>query len=240
MTTSPKHTHTIGDRVDMTREELFRDYSDIGTLKNWLYDWHGANEWLFLQVNSIRGFYYDQLMQLITLLGNYRYFAFWIAGLALFAMLSLTFHKLQKKSVIRPRAVVWLGVFVVLMVGFAANGLMVQSMKAYFDYPRPYVAFASENIHLLEMKDADDGLKSFPSGHTAFITFLMASLWPVFRDRWKKWAIVCVALVGWSRVSLGVHFPADVVWSCLMTLVLIIMVRKICYALLFRLFRLSC
>jgi membrane-associated phospholipid phosphatase len=238
--TAPQHTHTLGDRVDMTREELFHDYRDVGTLKDWFYDWHGLNEWLFLQINSIREPYYDQLMQFISHFGNYRHFLFWLAGILVYALASLSYRKIRKKGAVRGQAVMWVGVFVVLLVGFAANGIMVKTMKEYFEFPRPYVALAQDQVNLLQVREAEDGMKSFPSGHVAFITFIIASLWPAFRDDWRKWALLPIALVGWSRVSLGVHFPADVIWSCLLTTLLIIIVRKICYFLLHKLFRLTC
>lgn len=241
MTDIPKHhTHTLGDRVDMTTEELFQDYRDIGSFKDWFYDWHGANEWLFIKINSIRGDYYDVAMQAITHLGNYRHFLYWLGAIFAYALLSLSLRKARKKGAVRPRSVMWIGIFVVLIVGFAVNGIMVKTMKEHFEFPRPYVALAQEQVNLLQVKDADDGLKSFPSGHVAFITFIIVSLWPAFRDDWKWWGLLPIALVGWSRVSLGVHFPADVVWSFLMSGLLIIMVRKVCYLLLHKLFRLTC
>ena len=61
--------------------------------------------------------------------------------------------------------------------------------------------------------------KSFPSGHAlesfASIAIILIVVLPLLRPAWR-WvvvavAIVVVALIGISRVTLGVHFPSDVV-----------------------------
>jgi membrane-associated phospholipid phosphatase len=240
MSDTTQTTRTLGERMELTREDMFRDYSDVGTLKEWLYDWHGANEWLFLKINGIRGEFYDQLMLNVTQLGNYKNFFFWLLAIGLVAALSLMIRNFLGKGGVKAHAAMWFGVLVVLLVGFAVNGLFVRTVKDHFNYPRPYVALENQEVHRLQAQDPDDALRSFPSGHSSFITFLMISLWPVFRENMRWLLFVPIAAVAWSRVSLGVHFPADVLWAFVMTGALIIMVRKICYALLFRLFRLSC
>ncbi len=233
-------TNQPHDREWMTREELFRDHRDVGGLKEWFYDWHGLNEWLFLQINGLRGHSYDQLMLFITQFGSYKNFHWWMLAITMFAGLSLLYRKLMKKGGLRAHAVMWLGVLVVLVVGFAANGLMVRTVKDHFSYPRPYVALEADQVQQIQPQEADDALRSFPSGHMAFITFLMVSLWPVAPENRKWLLMVPIALIGWSRVSLGVHFPADVMWSLLLTGTLIVLVRRACYSLLFRLFGLAC
>lgn len=50
---------------------------------------------------------------------------------------------------------------------------------------------------------------SFPSGHTAaafLMAFVLCDAYPAL----SPWAFVWAALVGASRVNLGVHFPGDV------------------------------
>lgn len=60
--------------------------------------------------------------------------------------------------------------------------------------------------------------KSFPSGHTMLTTYgygaLLLAFLPLIPRPWRKWAIggwlLMVALVGTSRLGLGVHYISDV------------------------------
>ncbi len=95
-----------------------------------------------------------------------------------------------------------------MVLSVALSGLVVNLMKVAVDRPRPPEHFAS----LQEKVHAPLGLprdRSFPSGHTqtgfgtaVYLSSLYPSLSPVF--------IVLAALVGLSRVAIGVHFPLDV------------------------------
>lgn len=56
---------------------------------------------------------------------------------------------------------------------------------------------------------------SFPSGHTASS---FACAWPMFRKLHKKVgipAVVLAALIGFSRLYIGVHYPSDVLCGML-------------------------
>jgi undecaprenyl-diphosphatase len=61
--------------------------------------------------------------------------------------------------------------------------------------------------------------KSFPSGHTQSATvgfgILVLVFLPVVARRWRIWlwviAALCVALIGFSRIALGVHYFSDVI-----------------------------
>jgi len=56
---------------------------------------------------------------------------------------------------------------------------------------------------------------SFPSGHTS-AAFLMATLWGWYAPALLPALLVWAALVGMSRVVLGVHFPSDTLIGALM------------------------
>lgn len=67
---------------------------------------------------------------------------------------------------------------------------------------------------------APDSRYTMPSGHATYIGVLAAALWPVLGALPRVGLLLFAAAVGWSRIALGAHFPADVVagyllgWAC--------------------------
>lgn len=233
---------TLGDYSKHSSvDDIFNAYANLGELKDFFYHWGGFNEWLFLKINGIRGDYYDAMMVLISKLGDKTLFPLYIACIASFALLSLLLRKLLKKGGVSARLTMWFGILLVLIIGFAVNVAFTHVTKDLFGYPRPYVALANQNIHLLEApRSIDDGHRSFPSGHVAFITLLIIGLWPAFRDDWKWYSLLLIVVEGWSRISVGMHFPADVLGAATFSTLIVIGVRYAIYTTLRKIFNLVC
>jgi membrane-associated phospholipid phosphatase len=54
---------------------------------------------------------------------------------------------------------------------------------------------------------------------------LVASIWPLLLG-WQRWiGVIFVAWVGISRVSVGAHFPADVLAGFISSFLIVILVR---------------
>lgn len=98
--------------------------------------------------------------------------------------------------------------YYVMGVGFAGN-IASQAMKIACRVPRPWVL--DENFTILEQaREAASGY-SFPSGHTQSAVGTFGAIARATRKKWL--AAVCIvlaALVGISRMYIGVHTPADV------------------------------
>jgi undecaprenyl-diphosphatase len=98
----------------------------------------------------------------------------------------------------------------VLLLVATLGGIVINNvMKLYFDRPRPQVF--EWGTHAMS--------SSFPSGHSmsavivyTTVAYLAARLQ---KQRWARWAtmfvaLVVIALIGFSRMYLGVHYPSDV------------------------------
>lgn len=97
--------------------------------------------------------------------------------------------------------------------GFAICSAMLISvttmgvLKSIVRSPRPFAALPSISGKRLATATG----YSFPSGHTTTAASFYASLALSFRKRWLSvLCAVIIALVGISRVYLGVHWPVDV------------------------------
>lgn len=95
---------------------------------------------------------------------------------------------------------------------------------------RPY--FDHEGIDLLRPLDPDAGLYdikaqgySFPSGHSTNGVSVYGSLARRLKKRWMKiLAVVLPLLIGFSRVTVGAHYPTDVLAGWGLGLVIIFLV----------------
>ncbi len=119
-----------------------------------------------------------------------------------------------------------------LAVG-VTDGIVVDTMKGIVGRPRPHeVLVGARTLDLAKAKPrflaigkplreefSQPGIRppggnSFPSGHAAN-NFAMASVVAIFYRRWGWLAFLPAALVSYSRIYVGSHWPLDVLVSCL-------------------------
>ena len=114
--------------------------------------------------------------------------------------------------------------YYLMAVGFLGT-MFNQMLKLSFRIPRPWVK--DPNFTILEQaREAATGY-SFPSGHTTSAVGTFGCLAVIAERKW--WRNVCIAiavLVGFSRMYVGVHTPADVLVGAGTSLVLICLLRK--------------
>jgi len=202
----------------------------MNDFKELWYDWQGKNDTLFLQINHYRETDYNTAMQYISWVGDKSHFQGYFVGLLVIAVLASLFSSLRGKKA-WPYIMSWIGVFAVLIIGFYVNDYITLHLKDYFSYPRPYISYVSgSEMYKMENIDKAKDFQSFPSGHTTFVTFMVMALWPVLGNFMKACGIALIFLTAWSRVSLGMHYPADVVGAVIIAVPLIWLLRIAIYA----------
>lgn len=127
------------------------------------------------------------------------------AGLIAFGLPAtfIIFSTLTKNPALRKKAIL-------IFISVALSALLANILKYTTDLPRPY------ELYPFIQKLGRGGSPSFPSGHTADAFAFATAVSLIYR----KWiailpCMVWAALVGYSRMSLGVHFPSDVLAGAL-------------------------
>jgi membrane-associated phospholipid phosphatase len=129
---------------------------------------------------------------------NYTFFGDGVFSLGLFAFL---LYRKQKRLAM------------LILAAYLSSGLFTQILKNIIYAPRPRIYFeASQYLFRLDnFGNSGGGSSSFPSGHTTSAFALATVLAVYFKNKyWSILLLVAAALVGYSRIYLAQHFPADV------------------------------
>jgi membrane-associated phospholipid phosphatase len=189
-------------------------------MKEIFYDWGGANVWLFHAINDVRFVWLDNVMLLGTGLGDHTLFPFYL-GLSTLVALVVVNTPAQDPAYYRVQVTRWMAVIAVFSLAYLFDGLLLGMLKPLLDFPRPPLALAPGTVHIVGMPEYHHSL---PSGHASFAMVVTASLWPVLNRIWRVAGVCFVLWVGISRISLGAHFPADVMAGFLSSLAVVLLV----------------
>ena len=114
----------------------------------------------------------------------------------------------------------WIAACVILLIfpktrraGFAGAMALILSLlctnvvlKNLFSRARPWLV-----VEGLTALVAEHDPNSFPSGHTSASFAAATALYRCVPKKWGVLALVAAALMGLSRLYVGVHFPSDVI-----------------------------
>ncbi len=190
-------------------------------MKELFYDWGGINVWLFHTINDIRFELLDQFMLLGTELGDHANFAIYFSLLTLVALIAIVRTPTQDAARYQAQTQRWVAVIAVFSIAYLLDGMLLVILKPLLDFPRPPLALPLDSVHIVGIAEYHHSL---PSGHSSFAMLSIASLWPILSRRWRIAGVAMVLWVGCSRVSVGAHFPADVLAGFLSSLLVVLLV----------------
>ncbi len=117
--------------------------------------------------------------------------------------------------------------YYVLTVGLLGT-VFNQFMKLLFRVPRPWIR--DPNFTILEQAREGAGGFSFPSGHTQTAVGLFGAIAVTTRRRWLcAVSILLAILVGFSRMYIGVHTPADVLAGAAQSVLLLLVLHPLVF-----------
>lgn len=161
-------------------------------------------EFLWL-LSEIRTPFLEKLMQGLTYLGQEP---------VLVLIIAICYWCVNKKVAFR------------MGLSFCTAGLLVQGLKIIFRIPRPWIL----DPKFKPVKSAVPAATgySFPSGHTQGATSIYGALVVSVKKKWvKALCVVLFALVGFSRMFLGVHTPKDVLTAMTISIVMVFLVDQL-------------
>jgi undecaprenyl-diphosphatase len=104
---------------------------------------------------------------------------------------------------------------------FLAASTLSLILKYSIKRARPFITYPDIE------KLSEAGSYSFPSGHTAeAFTIAIGALLLFRKKQFSIPILIWAILVAYSRMTLGVHFPSDIIASIVIALVICISIKK--------------
>jgi membrane-associated phospholipid phosphatase len=150
---------------------------------------------------------FTEIWAAVTVLGDIRLWILFLLFFAVYMYIAKGHHvAFYKRNEPKFKKWLWVAFLALVIVGLASQGLkeLVQAPRICDPATNPYCPESSY---------------AFPSGHAA-LSFAMFATIPLAAGRKKAWlAMILPLLVGYSRLALEVHTPADVIGGAAVGLV---------------------
>jgi membrane-associated phospholipid phosphatase len=186
-------------------------------IKELFYDFFGYNSKLFFYINEwMSGDISQTILSNISNLFYYYNFLIYFGIAIIYAISQI--KKDQNKF--EPYFQVLLRVGVI----YCCFIFIFTMLKYSVNMPRPLCSFAPETFHSIIAPDSVRCLSSFPSAHSGFV-LLMAYLilHYIALDFMQKFVVISLVIfTGIARISMAMHFPADIVYGYLIGVLVII------------------
>ena len=170
------------------------------TFKQLFYDWNGLNVASFEAINHATPDWLAPLARIGSALGSY-----WGGPFLLIALLFWSWY-LNAANQPATSALVVRNQAQRFALGFLLTWLAVALLKLLANFTRPLVVLPG-TVRIIGEPELQ---YSFPSGHAAYAMLIAVTLWPLVKRRFRAVLAVWLVWVGWSRIAVGAHFPADV------------------------------
>lgn len=197
-------------------------------MKPWLYDFNGWNVKLFLIINQITNsneciakmFYY------LSRIFYAKNFTIYYLLLAVYLLIKLRNYHGEKRVYqfnITCNYLLYVGTAYTMFL------LVYSKLKHLFSFPRPCCSLSSSEIQTVIDFNTEyvNCFTSFPSAHTGITFFIVACLWHKLNRIGKFAGVVLVIMVGISRLSLAMHYPSDIIYSCIITAMILYTTKAI-------------
>lgn len=191
-------------------------------MKEIFYNFAGFNEILFYHFNYLTNYgYIPKILKILSDLFQIENFAVVYFLLCLYQYYQL---KKQHKTNFSERynELIYIGTC------YAVFGFTYAALKFSINLPRPFCSLPEGSFTTIASTIHERCLSSFPSSHTGLALMITCLAWKYLNNTTRALSIALVILVAMSRISLAMHYPADILYSSLVVIFVIWLARFIC------------
>lgn len=192
-------------------------------MRNIIYDFFGFNKTIFIFVNHLTNWdiipnVFKMVSQLFFI-GNFPIYYFIICFYCYFKLKKLPDPKTNFTPVYNN--------LVKAGTCYALFGFTYAALKFGINLPRPFCSLSEAEFTTIIDITHERCLSSFPSAHTGLAIIIAYYLWPHLKNYQKIVMYLLIVAVAISRITLAMHYPADILYSAIITMILIPLSDKI-------------
>ncbi len=183
-----------------------------------LYNWIGLNKSLFISINKLTNV--GCLPNMLKIISD----VFFIANFAvLYFITCLLFYFRTQRVTIDKQSFFMAGYFELTRIGicYALFGFTFAALKFSINLSRPFCSLTKADFITIANTDLERCLSSFPSAHTGLSILVAYCLWPYMNKLLKCISCLVILAVSASRITLAMHYPADIIYSAIVTILII-------------------
>ncbi len=181
------------------------------------YHWYGENKSIFLLLNHYTNV--GILPKVLYYISN----VFFIANFAVAYLLILTYLLIKTIRSGNKIEFFWSWYYEMVKIGicYSVFGLIFAALKFGVNLARPFCSLDKADFITIANTGLERCLSSFPSAHTGLSILVTYCLWPHINKYYKCLCMLVVLLVSLSRITLAMHYPADIIYSSIITILAI-------------------
>ncbi len=192
-----------------------------------LYNFYGANQEIFVYINKITNYppILPYILKSISYCFNIGNFAICYCLFLVYFWLQLhtiqDFNKLSSKFWPIYHKLVLIGIiYTIFCVTYA-------TLKYSINLPRPFCSLPTQYFITIVKVKLERCLSSFPSSHAGLALLTAYIIWPHTTLFQKIFLYLMVLVVALSRITLAMHYPADIIYSFVITTIIIVISKVI-------------
>ena len=184
---------------------------------NQLYNVNGYNKELFIYLNNFTNIWLNT--RILEFISN----IFYVGNFAIIYIVIITLFLIKLNTEKNPYNFFWHNYFILIKSAWLYLLFVIcfTTLKYSINMPRPYCSIKQDEfISPIDFMNSRC-LSSFPSAHSGLVVLLSYLLWP-YTNKLSKIILVIISITVFvSRITLAMHYPMDIIYSCLITISII-------------------